>query len=105
MSADNTADELREQGPPGVVGRLEPFLTARQVVDSGLFPDLTEEKIRHYVRQGAIRAYGPGKNKTYLLSEVYEDWKKIGRRVDGIASLSPGPDGGGGRLPKAWGKG
>lgn len=83
-----TADELGELGPSGAAGRLEPFLTARQVVDSGLFPDLTEEKIRHYVRQGAIRAYGPSKNKTYLLSEVYEDWKKIGRRVDGIALTS-----------------
>jgi hypothetical protein len=83
---------------------LEPFMTARQVVDSGLFPDLTEEKLRYYVRQGLIRAYGPGKNKTYLLQEVYEDWKNIGRRLDGVASLQTGPQGVGGRLPKAWRK-
>jgi hypothetical protein len=64
-----------ENGTQVVAGQLpeggrEPFLTARQIMESGLFPDLTEEKIRHYVRQGQIRAYGPGKNKTYILMHL-----------------------------------
>ena len=83
---------------------LEPFLTSQEIIDSGLFPDLTEEKLRHYVREGYIRAYGPGRHKTYLLSEVYEDWKNIGRRVDGNNEVSQGPKEVGSRLPKAWKK-
>src|SRR5688572_3760005 len=82
----------------------EPFVTAQQVIDSGLFPGLTEEKLRHYVRQGLIRAYGPSKNKTYLLSEVYEDWKQIGRGRDGNTTLPEGPKRLGSGLPKAWRK-
>ena len=83
---------------------LEPFLTAQELIQSGLFPGLTEEKLRHYVRRGLVRAYGPGKNKTYLLREVYEDWKNIGRRVDGNTILPERSQAVGGRLPKAWRK-
>lgn len=83
---------------------MEPFVTAAKIVDSGLFPDLTEQKLRHYVRQGLIKAYGPGREKTYLISEVYEGWKNIGRRVDGGHPLQAGPTAVAGGLPKAWRK-
>ena len=84
--------------------KFEPFITSKQIIESGLFPGLTEDKLRHYVRQGSIRAYGPGKEKTYLLSEVYEDWKKIGRKVDGYFKVSQGSQKMGSGLPKAWRK-
>lgn len=83
---------------------MEPFVTAEKVIESGLFPGLTEEKLRYYVRQGLLRAYGPGKEKTYLLSEVYEGWKSIGRQVDGGHSLQAGAQTVAGGLPKAWKK-
>jgi len=62
--------------------KLEPFITAKQVVESGLFPGLNEEKLKDYVRKGLIQAHGPSNGKTYLLTEVYEGWKKIQRRQD-----------------------
>jgi len=86
------------------MNHLESFKLAGQIIDSGLFPGLTEEKLRHYVRQGFIRAYGPCKNKTYLLSEVYEDWKQIGRRIDGFVTLPTKPKSVGSGLQKAWRK-
>ena len=65
-----------------VATKLEPFITAKQVVESGLFPGLNEEKLKDYVRKGLIQAHGPSNGKTYLLSEVYEGWKNIQRRQD-----------------------
>lgn len=87
-----------------VGGIYEPFVAAGEIIESGLFPGLTEEKLRHYVRQGLVRAYGPSKNKTYLLSEVYDDWKQIGRRVDGFVTLPTESKGMGSGLQKAWRK-
>ena len=59
--------------------KLEPFITYKEVVSSGLFPGLKPESLRAYTRKGLIKAYGPKRAKCYLLSEVYEDWKKIKR--------------------------
>ena len=83
---------------------MEPFITAKQVISSGLFPNLTEEKLRHYVRQGKIRAHGHLKSKTFLLSEVYRDWKNKDRRI-GLSPKSPiNPTIIKGKPKKAWRK-
>lgn len=83
---------------------LEPFRTAQEIIATGLFPELTEDKLRYYVRQGVILAYGPSKNKTYLVSEVYESWKQIGRG-NGHTAISAGPQAvGGGLSTRAWKK-
>lgn len=83
---------------------LEPFRTAQEIIATGLFPELTEDKLRYYVRQGFVPAYGPSKNKTYLVSEVYESWKQIGRG-HGHTAISAGPQAvGGGLSTRAWKK-
>lgn len=83
--------------------KLEPFVTAKEVIDSGLFPGLTPEMLRHFVRQGVFKAYGPKHEKTYLLSELHQDWLNIKRINDnGRIQVQERAKKVCGGLPKAW---
>lgn len=84
--------------------QFERFMTGKEICESGLFPGLNEWKLNHYVRRGWVRSHGPMSGaigRHYLLSEVYEDWKKMGENL-GTSQIQKRPQKLAGGLPKAW---
>jgi hypothetical protein len=63
--------------------KLEPFVTAEEVLKAGLFPGLSLRMLNKFAETGIIRSHGPQMQRTYLLSEVYEDWKNFNRSGKG----------------------
>lgn len=81
---------------------FERFVTGEEVIKAELFPGLSLRMLNKYAEGGIIRSHGPQIQRTYLLSEVYEDWKNIDRSGYGCGKVSKRQNRLGSGLPKAW---
>lgn len=82
--------------------QFERFIAPEEVVKSELFPGLSLRMLNKYAESGIIRSHGPQMKRTYLLSEVYEDWKNIDRSGHGSGKIQTRQRRLGSGLQKAW---